>query len=249
MDADRIDALLVAFASAPSRRAALRSLIGLGLVGLAGQADARRKKKHRKKCAKSGQRLKKKRKRCCAGLAPDAQKVCRGRPGCTPRTCPPGACGNLADGCGGTLSCGGCPTGQICLRENVCQPCTITCSGSPTQCGAIVQKAVQSGGTWYLCPGRYQGGFVLGNDAVTLIGAGDGADPTSNTILDGAFADRVLDIQPGAGSLTLERLMIGAGHAAGGGGIRLQAGSSLHMTECTVLGNVSEGRPWWRHPR
>lgn len=45
--------------------------------------------------------------------------------GCTPRTCAPGACGSVADGCGQTLDCGGCTNGQTCGGQ-----------GTPNVCGA-----------------------------------------------------------------------------------------------------------------
>jgi hypothetical protein len=41
---------------------------------------------------------------------------------CTPGTCPSNACGTIADGCGGTLNCGACPSGDSCAPNNTCQP-------------------------------------------------------------------------------------------------------------------------------
>jgi hypothetical protein len=48
-----------------------------------------------------------------------------GAPTCTPRTCSDAGanCGKVADGCGGLLDCGSCPTGQTCGgggTANVC---------------------------------------------------------------------------------------------------------------------------------
>jgi len=152
----------------------------------------------------------------------------------------------MPDGCGGTLSCGGCPANEICLRSNVCHPCSITCTGTPEQCGDTLYEALQAGGTYFLCPGLYsrQLGFDPGDDPVTLIGAGQGDEQTSNTILESGGNTRVLTIPSGKPPLTLERLRIrngrlittGANHIFGGG-ILLQQGSTLHMTQCTVSRN------------
>src|SRR5688500_17366487 len=99
---------------APSPRAEVRLLTELGLAAL--RCSSAAKKKHKKKkCAKAGQPTSKKRKKCCAGLGKDEAGRC-GTPssssllasGCTPTTCPAGTCGDLPDGCGGTLSCGSC---------------------------------------------------------------------------------------------------------------------------------------------
>src|SRR5215204_5891002 len=169
MDADRFAAVLRTRIARPSRRAALRLLSGLGLAGLmAGLislTDAKKKHKHKKKCAKVGQRSRKRRKKCCKGLIKDGSGRCVSPTSpCVPHACPPDGCGNLPDGCGGTLSCG-CPANQICLRSAVCRPCTVTCTGTPAQCGVTLRTAIHGGGTVYVCPGRYQGGFVL-TDAV-----------------------------------------------------------------------------------
>lgn len=239
MDADRFTTFLAALTAAPSRRTALRALGGLGLTGWFGQSEA--KKKHKKKCARAGQRPGKKRKKCCAGLVPDGSGVCghstspsppRPPSGCTPATCPPTACGSVPDGCGGTLNCG-CPADQICLRSGACQPCTVTCSGTPQACGTALQTAMNGGGTIYVCPGRYQGGFAL-NTAVIVIGAGEGTDVASNTILDANDLGPVLHVGTGVGLVELERLRVTDGSERG---IR-HDGTALRMTECTVSGNT-----------
>lgn len=74
---------------------------------------------------------------------------------CTPTTCAAAGkdCGALADGCGGTLQCGGCPAGQtcggagpanICGTGGACVPTTCAASGAscgqlPNGCGATLQ--------------------------------------------------------------------------------------------------------------
>jgi hypothetical protein len=246
VDTDRFDALLAAL-TAPSRRTAFRVLGGLGLAGLFGQTDAKKKKK--KRCAKAGRSTSKKRKKCCEGLVKDSTGHCVRRgsfASCVPRACPANSCGSMPDGCGGTLNCGGCPANEICLRSNVCQSCSILCTGMPDQCGETLHQALEAGGTYFVCPGLYrrQLGFVPGDDPVTLVGAGQGDDETSNTVLESGGNTRVLEIPSGKPPLTLERVQIRNGriittdgtHIAGGG-VLLRQGSALHMTECTVRRN------------
>lgn len=237
MEAHRFTARLAALAPVHSRRAVLRLLGGLGLAGSAGPTYAKKKHRHkRRKCAQSGQPTNKKRQRCCAGLVKDPSGHCAS-PQCVPSTCPANACGNLPDGCGGTLSCG-CPADQICLRSGVCQPCDITCpTGNAAACGAALQELMSRGGTVYVCPGRYQGGFSL-TRAVTVIGAGQGDDPVSDTILDGNSAAQVLSLTA-AGTVELERLRVSNGSAPSGGGIG-HSGQTLRMTDCTVSGNIAQ---------
>jgi hypothetical protein len=99
---------------------------------------------------------------------------------------------------------------------------------------------MDSGGTVYVCPGLYRGGFELGA-AVRVIGAGEGTDSASNTILDANDFGRVLRINSGVGTVELERLRITDGFATSGAGILLDLNSTLRMTECTVSGNTCNG--------
>src|SRR5688500_8068698 len=210
MDADRFAPVQRTLIERRTRTAAERLLSGVRLAGLIGLTDAKKNHKHKKKkCAKVGQRTRKKRKKCCKGLVKDPSRRCTqpASPPCVPRACPATGCGDLPDGCGGTLSCG-CPADQICLRRGVCRRCTVICPGTPAQCGVNLQRAISDGGTVYVCPGRYQGGFTVFDDAVTVIGAGDGTDAARNTILDGNAAGRVLTINAAVGTVELERLRI-----------------------------------------
>ena len=54
---------------------------------------------------------------------------------CTPQTpataCNPGQCGDVSDGCGGTISCGGCAKGRFCDSNGQCRPA----SCHPRTCG------------------------------------------------------------------------------------------------------------------
>jgi mannobiose 2-epimerase len=59
--------------------------------------------------------------------------------GCTPTTCSDlgAACGTPSDGCGGTLSCGTCPTGQMCSASYQCVCAPTTCAAQGAVCGTI----------------------------------------------------------------------------------------------------------------
>jgi len=85
----------------------------------------------------------------CSSIAPDNaawgstawQFVQNCSSSCTPTTCAALGknCGSVADGCGGTLSCGTCGTGQTCSASNVCQSsCTpTTCAALGKNCGSV----------------------------------------------------------------------------------------------------------------
>ena len=247
MDATRFDRLIASLVTNRNRRRLLHLLAALSLPGplaavLDGEGAAAKKnkrKKKKKKCAKAGQATsrKKKRKRCCAGLVKDTAGRCA-TPGCTAASCPSVACGSVPDGCGGTLSCS-CQANQLCV-SGVCQQCSVTCSGTAMQCGAALQAALNGGGTLHVCPGRYVGNFTI-STAVSVIGAGEGDDPDSNTILDVGGSGRVLVITPGVGPVELERLRITDSNPAQAGGGIDHGGTMLRMTECTVSGNTSGG--------
>jgi hypothetical protein len=65
-------------------------------------------------------------------------------PACTPldpkTSCTTGVCGVMANGCGGTIDCGACGSGQVCGANNTCAPagCTkTTCAAQGATCGTI----------------------------------------------------------------------------------------------------------------
>lgn len=104
--------------------------------------------------------------------------------GCTPSTCG-SACGTLGDGCGQTISCGGCPSGSTCTA-NVCVPngCVPDCGGRTcgpdpvcgTSCGTCASPETCGGaGTTGVCgaPGSnvYKAGSRLRLQSVS---SGDG---------------------------------------------------------------------------
>jgi hypothetical protein len=98
---------------------------------------------------------------------------------CTP-TCNGTSCGG-SDGCGGTCGC----SGSTVCHEGTCRACTVTCTGSDISCGLRLGQALEVGGDVFVCPGRYAGNFVVTKTGTTLVGAGPGEDPRTNTILDG----------------------------------------------------------------
>jgi hypothetical protein len=265
MDAERFDRLAKAMSRPGTRRGLTRLLaalpLGVTLAALVGdRPDASAKKSKPHKSGDHGNAHRRHGRKARPRIDPGQDTKHRKRKGkgkgknkgttsCTKRTCSPGSCGNQSDGCGGTLSCG-CPANQLCLPGGTCQPCTVSCpSGDPVACGLDLNAKMNAGGTVFVCPGTYRGGFnLLGALAagVSVIGAGEGSDPTSNTVLDANGAGRVLLINAGVGTVVLERLRITAGNVTTGSprepgaGIR-HVGTTLQMRDCTVTGNSCTG--------
>lgn len=161
---------------------------------------------------------------CCSGVC--ANGICQGSAPSPP-----------TPGCVNHRDCGG---NAICLPNGSCQTCTVTCPGTTCD-GAALQEALHTGGTVYVCPGRYIGTFRVDDGlarALTVIGAGEGADPGANTILDAGHSGSALTIFVGVKpTVTLERLRITGGALTIGAGI-LHEGTELIMTDCTVTGNT-----------
>ena len=92
------------------------------------------------------------------------------------------------------------------------------------------------GGTVYVCPGRYVGTYNPGSGSI--IGAGDGDDPATSTILDANRNGRVMRIESGR-TVSLHGLRLTGGFddsvTASGGGVMNDGG--LTMTDCTITGN------------
>jgi hypothetical protein len=215
------------------------------------QLQEQRKKKKKKKCASAGQAVSKKRKSCCAGLVRDGSGVCGSAtasapsplsppppaPGCTPATCAPNVCGSMADGCGGTLSCGGCAGTSLCL-STTCQVCDVCPSGCLFSSVQAAIDAASSGETIRICAGVYTEDLTIGQ-SLSLLGAGDG-NGVGNTILRGSgttVAVNILEVQ----SVALERLRITGGASNEfGAGIRTTA-DTLTLTDCTITGNRATG--------
>ncbi|MCC7023364.1 MAG: hypothetical protein IT338_11070, partial [Thermomicrobiales bacterium] len=192
----------------------------------------------------------------CTGFNHCQGGVCR----CVPTTCQAEgkACGTIGDGCGSRLDCGTCsgttpicsranrcvacsaatpcPAGFLCQADGSCRACDITCPATDHTCaGSELQAKLANGGTIVVCPGRYTGAFTIpGNVTVTVIGAGAGDDPASNTILDADGSGTTLTINNNA-PVDLQRLRVTGGKSIGAAGI--SNGGRLTMTGCTLAGN------------
>ena len=133
-----------------------------------------------------------------------------------------------------------CGANTLCLSDGSCHACTVTCPAG-TCAGTQLQAALTAGGTIYVCPGRYTGNFnTFANYA--LIGAGDGSNEASNTILDALNSGRALTNGAKSGSLARVRLTGAEVTSSFGGGIYhvpSNPSGTLTMTECTVADNVN----------
>jgi predicted outer membrane repeat protein len=144
-------------------------------------------------------------------------------------------CQNKDKGCTATS----CPQGQLC-HAGACHPCDVVCHAGTCPMAGLQAAFDAPSGTLYVCPGRYTGQLTFNPAApVTLIGAGDGADPNISTILDGQGTTRVVAIDVAAADVTLQALRIAGGRATIGGGI-LHDGAKLTMSDCTVTGNTAD---------
>lgn len=173
---------------------------------------------------------------CCAGQC--LSGACCDNSGCSGTT---PIC-NGAHACVACTADSQCGPNALCLPDGSCAACDVTCTGTPQQCGASLQAAINAaaGGTVYVCPGAYQGGFVVAN-GVTVIGAGDGENAATNTILTGNNAARVIQITSHDGTVDLQRLRVTGGFVNGFSGGGILAGSGLlRMTACTLTGNRAE---------
>jgi hypothetical protein len=198
----------------------------------------------------------------CDDTSCPACAICQGDGSCTEPCagdgcCDNGAClgGNTVEACGsdgetcaacsgsepicvnGTCTaCSGanpCPAGRVCVGGS-CELCDVCTGGS---CDfTSVQDAITASPAFALiaiCPGTY--GKVTVNKPLVLIGAGDGANAASNTILDAAGSGTVVDID-GSVTATLHSLRITGGDGADGGGVQNLSGD-LTITRCTVIEN------------
>ncbi|MEZ4561684.1 MAG: hypothetical protein R2853_02995 [Thermomicrobiales bacterium] len=127
-----------------------------------------------------------------------------------------------------------CPDGEYC-DNGACLPCDV-CSGGGCQFDSVQAAidAASAGSTLHICAGKYAPATVSKN--LTLIGAGDGSGPATNTILDGNNSARVVYI-PTSVTATLQSLRITGGNHEYGGGVRNDG--VLTLSHCTVTDNQS----------
>jgi hypothetical protein len=172
---------------------------------------------------------------CCGGTC---QECCDNDQCASPTPyCADGTCSST---CTAHAQCG---ANAICV-DGVCEACNVTCPSDNAQtCGTALQAALDGDkDTLYVCPGKYVGGFTIGR-TVEVIGAGQGGNPASNTVLDGNETQRVMHVAAGDVTLRYLRLANGSGESAdsgpfGGGGVFSQTASSLTMLDCTVIKNA-----------
>lgn len=243
MDSTRFDAFARALSVAGSRRSMLRLVTAIPIVSgllslpdLHEEAAAHRRRKRRR-------RRNKHRKSCEAGqCAPQQGNACVNNNDCpvqAPVCCgTPGTCSALMDrnNCG---ACGkACPPYQDCIGgECICDVCA---NGCPFSSIPPALDLIRPGETLYVCPGTYVGPITLGL-GVSIVGAGGGDDPATNTILDcrGEIGPVVTVV--GASTLSLQGLRIKGGVAQNGAGV-MNLDSAVTMTNCTIVGNQAVQR-------
>lgn len=234
MDAAQFD-MLARSAGRHGRRRFALLLGGVAAAPFLSDDDAGGKKKARKKpLCLNGETVKasgKKRKKLMKQGATSG--AC-----CVP-ACSDDACGG-DDGCGGTC---GCSTGSVC-NEGTCARCTVTCTGTPLACSTNLTLALQEGGTIVVCPGRYTGSFEVRKNT-TLIGAGPGADPARNTIIDGQGTNvPTLFVFPNPMPVTFKMTGVrvtGANVSSlAGGGMYCEHDTDVRLTNCAITGNKTK---------
>ncbi len=112
-------------------------------------------------------------------------------------------------------------------------------AGSSIQDGV---NAVADGGFVAIGAGRFtEGNTTSINRSLTIAGAGDGADPGSNTIISGENSYAVFDISSGAIRFDGLRITDGRAPAGGsGGGMRIQSGAVVNVTNSVFANNTAD---------
>lgn len=199
------------------------------------------KDKGKGKCTKAGQPPKKGNP-CCEGLVEDAAGQCAQPAGPTCAETCAGCCdgetcqaGTESGACGtGGAACATC-SGVKGLCFNSACACDVCASGCPFSTIPDAIAAASAGDTITICAGTYVGTYTLTKN-LTLLGAGDGDDPSVDTILDGNNASTVISVNPGQ-TVNLSSLRITRGRRLEAGGVRNRG--VLTMSDCTVADNES----------
>ena len=118
-----------------------------------------------------------------------------------------------------------------------CDVCAAGCPFTSLQ-DAINDIETGPGATIVVCPGRYPQANITVNKSITIVGAGDGENEASDTILDAGGAGLVALVDVGV-TATLRGLRITGGSREDQGGGMFHQGASLEMIDCTVIGNTS----------
>jgi hypothetical protein len=133
-----------------------------------------------------------------------------------------------------------CQPGKACV-DGDCVPCDV-CNSIACPYGDLptaIDEA-EEGATLRICPGEYVVRLEI-TKSLTLIGAGDGANVATNTVLSAADAGRAVEIVPGVAAVTLRNLRITRGGSVLRGGGVFAQGQNLTMTDCTVTDNHCAG--------
>lgn len=239
MDFSWFDALARMISTHGSRRRIIGLPLGLLIAGGlsvifddGAEAGRRRRRKARHARRQRSRTCKpKSRTAICAGKCGKVKnrKTCGRRVNCGP--------------CATDLACSECAVNEVC-RNGACLTCTVTCGSDQTAeaCGAALEAALRDASlsTVTVCPGTYAGNFTI-NRGLTVIGAGQGADPAAATILTANQAGRVLTLPANTPSVTVEQLRITGGLLSNdyGAGI-VNLGAGLTMTYCTVTQNQGD---------
>ncbi len=249
MDTRPFASLVRSLRTPGSRRGLLGILTALPLLrGLdllvdrddAATAKGRHKRHKKKKCMPPSVAV------TCAGKCGPVTDTCKQAVNCGPCACTPPCpicqtCNTVTATCAPDANqrgaaCGG--PGQVCQGDGTCA-CDV-CHGGGCRYGTVQDAVADSGGpeTIHICLDRYFETVSIGRN-LTLIGAGDGAGPARNTILNANGAGGVVSVADDV-TATLRGLRITGGVAQFGGGVFNQ-GDSLTMTDCTVIGNAAPG--------
>ena len=184
------------------------------------------------------------------------QRACNGNQcqpqGVTGGTCPfasggTGACNNGACVCPSpriTCSNGCCPPGATpCATDGTCpRGCDVCASGCPFTTLAAAVAGTPAGGTIRICPGTYPTNSVSIDKNLTIVGAGSGSDPATDTILSGGNTNRILTIL--GATVTIRDLTVTEGKGADRtGGIEVVLNATLTLERVEVVGNTTTIAP------
>jgi predicted outer membrane repeat protein len=138
----------------------------------------------------------------------------------------------------GCTAHGQCGEHQLCV-DGACQACDVC-----LPVGACAYDTVQAAiddrdgpSTIHLCPGTYVEDIDIFLREVTLIGAGQGEQETSNTILQGTGTG-VGSVVEATKSCSLHRLRVTGGDPFGIDHVDFTSSSTLTMHDCTVMANT-----------
>lgn len=122
----------------------------------------------------------------------------------------------------------------------------MTCNATPPECGATLATAIAGGGTVRVCPGDYSFFYALGDGQtnVAVIGAGNGDDPATSSILswNPIFLNQpIININgPVVASFTNLRVT-GGNNPTGAGGVSVSNGfAEVTLQDCVVAGNTGD---------